>query len=347
MLASGSPIKFPVPFANGASPAYIRTIPVASQIGIQNGAASFTDGFPPNTFSAIASGGQPPFGQDLNGVLNEITVWDRWVQAGGPIGWDSAFSVSIGGYPKGAIVGSNILAGGFWMSTVDNNLSNPDAFGAGWIWDPGTMSTGMVMPSLDPAVIPPGWLPAQNAYLFGNAASTGTYAAADAVFLFVWHWNRFSNSICPVSGGRGASGLADFNANKTIQVYDMTGRGVMGWDNGAGIFGGVPVQIGSTSTPGSLIGELLHANLLGEIPNHNHTINISDPSHPHSYTYEHPVGSNNYGLSTSFVLNSVSTVGSTTSYSFTGITATSNGVGSGNSHNNVERNAIVRWLLKL
>ncbi|KAA1174648.1 hypothetical protein FP026_29625, partial [Rhizobium tropici] len=74
MKASDIPVKFPIPFAASAGGGYIRAIPQASQIGITNGAASLTDGFPPLTFLPVGAGGTPPWGQDFNGILNEITV---------------------------------------------------------------------------------------------------------------------------------------------------------------------------------------------------------------------------------------------------------------------------------
>lgn len=128
MLGSTIPQKIPVPFAANALSPYIRPIPATSQVAIQNGAASWPDGFPawcfqPNGF---------PFGQDFNGVLNSITSWLRWSNAGGPITWDAAFSTAVGGYPAGAIIEAAIQ-GNFWFNTVDNNLTNPDAGGAGWI----------------------------------------------------------------------------------------------------------------------------------------------------------------------------------------------------------------------
>lgn len=130
MQASSIPAKFPIPFAKNAGSGYIRTIPEASQIGIQAGAASLNDGYPPTTMTV---GGTPPFGQDMNGILNLVTAWNQWQQAGGPIPYDATFQTAIGGYPKGAIVESATTSGKFWMSTADNNATNPDASGAGWL----------------------------------------------------------------------------------------------------------------------------------------------------------------------------------------------------------------------
>lgn len=145
MQIADVPTRFPVPFANAAVAPYIRAIPEASQIGIEDGAASLTTGFPPLTFSPIAAGGVPPFGQDFNGLLNQITLWLRWQNAGAPVGYDAAFSTSIGGYPAGAILATAVGLGSFWVSLVDNNTTNPDTGGANWLrFCPGKLSTRQI-----------------------------------------------------------------------------------------------------------------------------------------------------------------------------------------------------------
>ena len=131
MQQSNIPAKFPITFGSGAGSSYIRTIPQASQIGVTPGAASLTDGFPPVCFLPLAAGGIPPFGQDMNGILNEITQWNQWQQAAGPITYDATFAVSIGGYPKNSILTST-TAGKWWWNTVDNNATNPDSGGTNW-----------------------------------------------------------------------------------------------------------------------------------------------------------------------------------------------------------------------
>ena len=133
MQASQIPLKFQIPFANNAGSGYIRPVPQASQIGITPGAGSLTDGFPPVCFQPVGAGGVPPSGQDFNGLLNQITAWIRWSSAGGPVYYDPTFSASIGGYPQGAILPAAGSIGSFWISTVDNNVTDPDTGGAGWI----------------------------------------------------------------------------------------------------------------------------------------------------------------------------------------------------------------------
>lgn len=132
MLASQAPTSFVAPFANAAGSGFIRTIPVTSQVGITNGAASLHDGFPPDCFSPVAAGGVPPFGQDFNGLMLQTTAGVQWSQVGGEPVYSSAFSTAIGGYPNGAILQS-ADGTGFWRSTADNNTSNPDTGGANWL----------------------------------------------------------------------------------------------------------------------------------------------------------------------------------------------------------------------
>lgn len=132
MQASDIPDRFPIPFAALAVPPFIRDIPEIST-GVP-GEASLNEGFPEETFDPIASGGVPPAGADFNGLFNQITAWSRWQAAGGGIvPWNSTYSTAIGGYFNGAVVMSATTVGLAWFSTVDNNVTNPDTGGAGWI----------------------------------------------------------------------------------------------------------------------------------------------------------------------------------------------------------------------
>ena len=103
--------------------------------------------------------------------------------------------------------------------------------GGGGTVDPTLLfSTGDVM-----------WIPASgtktawvrlNGRTIGNAASGATERAnADTSALFTFLWNNNSNTICPVSGGRGATAAADYAANKTIGLVDMRGRTAAGLDD--------------------------------------------------------------------------------------------------------------------
>jgi hypothetical protein len=330
MLASAVPGKFNIPFANAAGGSFIRAIPQASQIGITNGAASLTDGFPPDTFSPIAAGGVPPFGQDFNGLLNQITLWNQWQSAGGPIIYDGTFATAIGGYPKGAMVQSAVTVGLFFISLVDSNSTNPDSGGTNWIVLGETAGAMQFRPTSETLA---GYVVA-NGLTLGSASSGATgLAAANAVNLFAWLWSNFSNTQCPVSGGRGASAAADFAANKTIATLDWRGRGFVGTDgmgNGtSGRLASVPVTSGSVTTPGSILGENLHALITAELAVHNHS--ATDAGHTHSVPAPSSTAS-----SPSFSSGPFSNYNSgpvTTGTGFASISVTN--TGSGTAHNNV------------
>lgn len=146
MQASDIPSKFNIPFANSAGAGFVRTVPQASEIGVNDGWASLTDGFPPLNFQPIGSGGVPPFGQDMNGIIKQITLWSRWQGAGGQSLFDSVFSAAVGGYPQGALLAATTLQG-FWVCLLDNNNVNPNTsanpFQDGWLFF-GTGSSQLV-----------------------------------------------------------------------------------------------------------------------------------------------------------------------------------------------------------
>jgi hypothetical protein len=132
MQSSDIPARFPIPFANNAGGSFVRPIPEESQIGIQEGAASLETGWPPVCFQPVGSGGVPPFGADFNGLMLQVTRWSRWQAAGAPVGYDATFAAAIGGYPYGAVLKAAAGNGLFWVNTVENNASDPDAGGANW-----------------------------------------------------------------------------------------------------------------------------------------------------------------------------------------------------------------------
>ena len=225
MQASDIPEKFVTPFANAAGGGYVRAIPAASQIGIVDGAASLADGFPPDTFVAVAAGGVPPFGQDFNGILKQVTAWSRWMSAGGRVAWDSAFSASIGGYPNGAIVGSPATAGLAWRSTTDNNVTNPDTGGAGWVRYPfsqsGEVAAADLAVAYGPLAAANSWVSQQTMpSLILGAGAFGTGNAARGVRLGDYSfstttgfiWERLPNGFIVQSylgtNSTGADGIA-------------------------------------------------------------------------------------------------------------------------------------------
>lgn len=75
-----------------------------------------------------------------------------------------------------------------------------------------------------------GWVRA-NALTIGSATSGASERANnDCQNLFLFLWNSYPNSKCPVVGGRGVSAAADWAANKQLGLLDMRGRAPVGKD---------------------------------------------------------------------------------------------------------------------
>lgn len=196
-----------MPFANSGAK---QPIPVDSQVGIEDGRASYTDGFPPLTRTPLAAGGKPPFGTDMNGILNAITAIQQWQSAGGMFMYDADLSASIGGYPKGAFI-LKADASGLWQSSVENNTSNPDTGGAGWS-DFSIATLGVPAGAIQAFAMnsaPNGWIAAN-----GAAVSRTTY----------------SRLFAAIGTTYGAG-----DGSTTFGVPELRGEFVRGVDNGRGI----------------------------------------------------------------------------------------------------------------
>lgn len=155
MQLSNTPGKLLLPFAADGTK---NAIPVDSQIGIVAGKASLADGFPPLTRTPLSAGGVPPSGLDMNGILYEMSDVIRWANAGGGYAYDADFAtnINVGGYPKGARVMRSDGAG-YWINTVENNETNPEADGAaaaGWVPDHTSGAAAVTMTNANVTLTP-------------------------------------------------------------------------------------------------------------------------------------------------------------------------------------------------
>lgn len=117
-----------------------------------NGRAGFDLGFPPINLTPKTAGGIPPFGQDFNGIFFDVTQAIQFLQAGGSFPYDGVWAAAVGGYPIGALV-SRTDNQGLWRNTVANNLTDPEAGGAGWQPE-GSGATSITMTSSNVTLTP-------------------------------------------------------------------------------------------------------------------------------------------------------------------------------------------------
>lgn len=224
--------------------------------------------------------------------------------------------------------------------------------GGGGSVDPTTIfQTGDVM-WLDVDATRSGWV-RENGRTIGSASSGATERAnADTEALFNFYWQKFDNTLCPVSGGRGASSAADWAANKTIGTMDKRGYVIGGLDtmgnSAASRYAGVPVAYGSTSTAGSVVGEVLHTLSTAETPAHTHSGTTGINNNGHTHTEEKPSGAVNVAGGATYSMPFSSTTAQTGAESSPHTHPfTTSSVGSGGAHNNVQRTVLGTFFRKL
>lgn len=195
MKLANAPAQIVAAWANGVS-TKTNPIPVPSQQGITPGAASWTDGFPPLCDIDSSDGGVPPKMADMNGGLYQMSAVDVWMSAGGGFPYNAAFQTAIGGYPKGARV---LMASGngYWISTADNNLTDPDTGGAGWASDDSNAITALTG---DVTATGPG---SAAATLAASGVTAGSYIGAD---ITVDAKGRVTNASSGFTTGSNANG---------------------------------------------------------------------------------------------------------------------------------------------
>jgi hypothetical protein len=215
-------------------------------------------------------------------------------------------------------------------------------------------STGDIKPRADETIIS-GWV-RLNGKTIGSASSGATeHGNADAQPLFEYLWNGFPDSICPVVGGRGASSVADWNANKQITLPDARGRSLFGTADMGGADTGaldtVPFTKGDKSTPGSQGGESLHTLTPTELAVHRHLNTVGETPHIHQL---HNNSAAVNGTSPSQIVASINSVAAgnpnllgTTDPATAGVTINNVDAGGGAAHNNTPQFLLVVWFMRL
>lgn len=124
-MALAKPTQITVPFASSGLK---NTIP---ETATGSNRASMQEGFPAITMTDVDQGGMAPYGQDMNGIIYDVTKAIQYQQAGGFFPYDATFAAAIDGYPIGAILTSQDGTQLF-QNTLDGNTSDPENGGANW-----------------------------------------------------------------------------------------------------------------------------------------------------------------------------------------------------------------------
>lgn len=147
------PTQITEAFGVNADPGTINSIPDTTSTP---GAASFDKGFPVSTMTSPSGGGVPPFGQDFNGLLFQLSDVLQYLNTGQAFPFSSAVATAISGYPYGAIVASTRNDGpGFWLNITPGNSTDPDGGSpANWVPIYGYGSTAITLGGSDVTLTP-------------------------------------------------------------------------------------------------------------------------------------------------------------------------------------------------
>ena len=159
-----------------------------------------------------------------------------------------------------------------------------DIFAASGTYNGTPHPTGMIVPKV--GAVPHGWLLLEEKTIGDKGSGATALAHIATRDLFIAIWDDFDNTACPVSSGRGASGLADFKAGKTIYLPPMPGR-VIGC---SGSYTGL-----TTRATGALVGAetVTLTSTESGIASHGHT--VTDPGHNHTQaSHNHTQDSHNH-----------------------------------------------------
>lgn len=187
-----------------------------------------------------------------------------------------------------------------------------------------------------------------NGRTIGSATSGATERAnSDCEALFAYNWSNYSNTQCPVSGGRGVSSAADWAANKTIGLLNMQNKGPFGLDDmgavAAGGFAGVTFDIGNATTAASTGGDAVVALTPGQLPAHLHAQTAQQPTFTYNRNELQDTGGGAEvvtGITATGGTNPITTTGDATP----GDTANT---GNGESHLNMPPFMLGTWYVKL
>lgn len=183
----------------------------------------------------------------------------------GATGATGAAGANGASWSQGTAAASGGNNGDFYLRTSTGEIS----YKSGGVWTvvatlpvgSAAFSTGDIKLTLK-TTADTGWVMCADKSI-GSTASTATGRANDDTnALFLLLWNGFSNTLCPVSSGRGSSAAADWTANKTITMTLMLGRVLAVSGTGSGL---------TARTLGSTVGAEAVAVPL---PAHTHTLDV-------------------------------------------------------------------------
>lgn len=194
------------------------------------------------TVDGVAIGGSTIENSAI-GAVTPASIKGTTIESTGIVTLGGNTSVTGNISVTGTVDGRDVATDGAKLDTIDTGAN--------------VVPTGLVLPYVG-VTAPTGWILAGGGTI-GNASSGGTQRAnADTEDLFTLYWDSMADAEAPVSGGRGASAAADFAANKTITISNLSQAAPFG-------------TAGAITPHGATGGATTHTLTESEIPAHTHT----------------------------------------------------------------------------
>lgn len=260
----------------------------------------------------------------LQNTLNDGDVTSAKI-ADGAITTDKLDDVAVttAKIADNAVNEDKILAGAVSTAKVADNAITVDKV-ASSVW-----STGDVKLTLKSAA-DAGWVLFNDGTIGSASSGATTRANDDCEDLFLLLWTNFSNTLAPVTGGRGATAAADWAANKKIKLLTTLGRALGVAGAGSGL---------TSRTLGTIVGTETHTLVTAEMPSHTHTQN----AHVHNITHRKRNDIPSSGGNTV-----VTEIGAGSEDNDTdSATATNQNTGGGGAHNNMQPTVFFNAMVKL
>ena len=142
--------------------------------------------------------------------------------------------------------------------------------------------TGDIKPRYDMVYIPAGFAAMAAPSVDGSGAPSSPTPTRPCI-VSVYLWSAPGIALV-VSGGRGATSVADWNANKQITLHTCRGTGVAGLDDMGNSAAGrlTPSYYGSGTVLGFAAGIDHYTQTTNNMPMHAHGAAIYDPTHGHN-----------------------------------------------------------------
>ena len=180
-----------------------------------------------------------------------------------------------------------------------------------------------------------GWVRANGRSIGSAVSGASERAHSDTQALYEFLWGVDGDLV--VVGGRGASALADWTANKPLTLPDARGRALIGVDNMGNIAAG---NVPAADNLGWTGGASTHVLSIAETPSHVH--DLIDPGHKHpidpARSQAGPVTFGGAGGANMGFVNETNTA-------YTGITMQA--TGGGLAHNNVQPSIATTFYIRL